>query len=210
MVSGVTACADRTGVMGAARGADRILSVVNGALRTAPMNIPQDPRLRTPIHSLYSSVFKVEAGVRGLRQIQTIKTHFRFMQGALASATLNCTSADDAMCGKRDEIGHAAYAAVGFDASTTIHLCPGFFRESRPRQARTLIHELAHARVGTEHKGGRFVHMDACSATPVKTSDEAINNAYVYDTFASCIQASRASRPPGGVPERSVPRRQGD
>ena len=49
--------------------------------------------------------------------------------------------------------------------------------------------KLAHARLGVTHKGGRFLQF-GCAETPVKTFDEAIDNAYVYDAFAYCLHAA--------------------
>jgi hypothetical protein len=184
-------CSDQAAVRAATRQAGNMISISLRQMASGPMNIPQDSRLYTPMHYFYTLFFKVEPGIRSMRQILEIKERFRFLRQSLSSARTRCVSDDHPGC-RSGQMLHNAFAEVGVTAPRLINLCPAFFRNSPDVQARTIVHELAHARLAVGHRGGRFINF-GCSETPLSTFSEAIDNAYVYDNFAYCLYAATSS-----------------
>ncbi len=181
-----------------------MLGAVVSQLDAGPSILPEDPRGYTPMHYFYQLFFHVEPGVASQSQILTIRDNFAHLQRALGSATTECVSADHPDC-HSGEMEHGAFAPIGMASQPRISLCPAFFGQDLQRQAVTFVHELAHARLGVEHAGGRFLQF-YCGETPVRNFDEAIDNAYVYDLFAACLESAAsmwqraAAQPGGGTP----------
>jgi len=192
--SHVIECPDPEAVSTALDNARIVLEAVVDRLQNGPSNIPVDRRAYTPMHYFYTLFFHVEPGDRSMGQILQIKEAFRYLLEALSSVRTQCVSADNPHCQSGD-FQHSAYAPIGPAAPRVLSMCPAFFNNSPDEQARTIIHELAHNRLGVGHGGGRFV-MFGCQETPVSTFDEAIDNAYVYDGFAYCLYAATSRSEP--------------
>jgi len=173
-------------VQQALESARQMIAETERRMSRGPHNIPEDPRLMTPMHQFYALFFKVEPGLASMGQIKDLKERFSMLGKAAVAATVLCVSAADPMSGKSTEMKHAGFAELGVDGAPTIYLCPSFFQTNGANQARTIVHELAHARLGAGHNGGIFLSFE-CGPTPVKSFKEAIDNAYVYDAFAYCV-----------------------
>jgi Domain of unknown function (DUF4157)/Lysine-specific metallo-endopeptidase len=187
----VIPCSDPAALRVAIRRAGTIISSALSQMASGPRSVPVDYRLYTPMHYFYTLFFKVEPGARSSPQILQINEGFRFIQQALSSAGTQCVSAHHPKC-RSGQMLHNAFAEIGV-TGRLINICPTFFNNSTDEQARTIIHELAHARLAVEHRGGRFMQF-GCYATPVNTFNEAIDNAYVYDIFATCLHAAAIRR----------------
>lgn len=187
----VIPCSDPAALRVAIRRAGTIISSAISQMASGPRSVPVDPRLYTPMHYFYTLFFKVEPGARSMRQILQINEGFRFIQQALSSVGTQCVSAYHPKC-RSGQMLHNAFADIGV-TGRLMNICPTFFNNSTDEQARTIIHELTHARLAVEHRGGRFMQF-GCYATPVNTFNEAIDNAYVYDIFAACLHAAAIRR----------------
>jgi len=184
----VIPCPDPNAVSAAITLARNILGAALRRMDAGPSNIGMDTRTYQPMHFFYTLFFKVEPGLRSASQILEIKERFRALALAVNAASTRCMSAAHPDC-RSGEMLHNAFAALGASQQPVVNLCPSFFTSPADSQARTIIHELAHARLGINHAGGRFLQFE-CGATPLRSYDEAIANAYVFDLFAYCLYAS--------------------
>jgi len=184
----VIPCPDPGAVSAAITLARNILGTALRRMDAGPSNISIDPRTHQQMQFFYTLFFKVEPGVRSAAQILEIKERFRALALAARAATTRCVSAAHPDC-RSGQMLHDGFADVGASQQPVVNLCPSFFTSPAEAQARTIIHELAHARLGIEHAGGRFLQFE-CGATPLRSYDEAIANAYVFDLFAYCLYAS--------------------
>jgi hypothetical protein len=187
-------CSNRPVIDTAIRNANQMLAQTRQRLQAGPANIPEDTRLWTRLHQSYVDIFKVQTGLQSMAQIQQIKGNFEFLAQAVTRIKPLCVSDAHPFINSKGQMGHEAFAEVGTDSSPTIYFGSPFFRNTPRYQARTVVHELAHGRLGVGHAGGEFLSFvtdDACEPTPLKTFEEAISNAYVYDRFADCVSSSR-------------------
>jgi hypothetical protein len=187
-------CPNRIVIDAAIRDATQMLARAKQRLQAGPPTIPEDTRLWTPLHQAYVDIFKVRPGVQSMAQIQNIKDNFGYLAQAATRITPLCVSdAHPFISTTQGKMGHEAFSEVGNDSSPTIYFGSPFFRCTRRQQAKTVVHELAHGRLGVGHTGGEFLSFsdDACETTPLRTFDEAISNAYAYDRFAECASSSR-------------------
>jgi hypothetical protein len=188
-------CPNPQMVEAAIRTAKQMLVQTMQRLQAGPANIPEDDRLWTRLHRSYMDVFKVQTGLQSAAQIQEIKGNFGYLaQAANSIKTLCVSDAHPFVSSQRGQLGHEAFAYPGNSSTPTIYFAPAFFRLQARSQARDVVHELAHARLGVKHSGGEFLSFvtnDPCEASPLKTFDEAIDNAYVYDRFADCVSSAR-------------------
>jgi len=155
----------------------------------AVITVPEDDRGRDPVRRALVDAFKVAPGLLSGTQVRAIKTNFELLAQAVKRARALCVSAADPECARSGEIGHCAYAHVGADGSPTCYLCPSFFHETPTHQARHIVHELAHARLGVGHRGGLFASFEHCPDLRLRSFDDAIFNAYAYDAFADCVSS---------------------
>jgi hypothetical protein len=183
----VVPCQNKPAVDAAVRNAQRMLAETQKRLQQAPMTLPEDPRLWTPAHQPFADIFHVEPGMSSMAQIAQIKENFSLLAQAAAKMTAVCVSAAHPMCGKAGQMGHNAFAVVEANKAPTVYLCPSFFNSPAAAQAKTLIHELAHARLAVEHAGGRYLQFEPCGKSPLNSFADAIKNAYCYDGFAECV-----------------------
>jgi hypothetical protein len=161
------------------------------------VNVPEDPRVG--VHSLrqaLAAAFKVQPGNSSMSQLFEIRQNFQLLADAAAHARAACVSAQHPMCGSAGELGHSAFADVGTESAPTLYICPSFFHETAPDQARTIVHELAHARLAVGHRGGEIVSFGSCPDLPLRSFSDAIANAYAYDAFADCMGAGSAAAAP--------------
>ena len=187
----VIPCSNPAAVETAMRQAKRMIEQTAQRLRT-PVNVPDDPRVGNySLRRALTDVFKVQPGNTSMGQVFQIKENFGLLAQAVTRARALCVSAAHPMCGQSGQLGHSAFAEVGADNSPTFYLCPAFFREAAPDQARTIVHELAHARLGVLHRGGELLDFEQCPNLRLRSFDEAINNAYAYDAFADCVSSLR-------------------
>lgn len=183
----IVPCPDQDAIQRAKRYAGEIIATARRRMTDGPVRISEDDRNRGPMHWFYILFFHVEPGDLSVKQIHDIKENFNFLERALPTSTVRCATADHPDCSSGG-FSHLGFSTVGANSSPTISLCPGFFNADGDTQARTIIHELAHARIAAEHAGGRFIQV-GCHETPLRSFSEAINNAYVYDNFAMCLHA---------------------
>ena len=186
------ACPNPTALKDSVDLAESLLKTVVGKLKAGLPKLSEDPRLHTPLQLAMIDLFKIEPGMRSLGQIQQIRVHFELLSKAAQSMhPPQCVSANHPDC-KSGEMHHDAFAVIDTKKKPTISLCPRFFHKSKTKQERalTIIHELAHARLGIAHKGGRFLLFDPRGDSPLKSFDDAIANAYSYDAFARRLQLS--------------------
>lgn len=181
-------CPNPAAVANAIRHAQQMLAQAQRQLQPV-IGVPEDERLWTPVHRLLIDMFKVQPGLQSSTQVNEIKERFRRLAQGANNLKTFCVSDAHPMC-RTVTLGHSAFADLGMDRTPSAYLCPAFFRLNSPAQARTIVHELAHACLAVEHKGGEFVSFEPCGSSPLKTYDEAINNAYTFDLFADCA-ASR-------------------
>ncbi len=184
----VIPCPNPTAVANAMRTAQQMIARTQRRLQ-AVTNVPEDPRTWTPEHQMLVNTFKIRPGTQSASQVFDIKGRFSYLAQAATRARAVCVSRAHPMCGKSGELGHAAFAEVGVDGAPTLYLCPAFFRNGPAEQARTIVHELAHARLGVQHRGGVFVSFDAES--PLTVFEDAIENAYSYDLLANSAAQGR-------------------
>jgi hypothetical protein len=156
--------------------------------RLTAMNVPEDPRLgQYSLRQALTRVFKVQPGNFSMGQVFEIRQNFQMLSQAARHATAVTVSAQHPMSGGSNELGHSAFAEIGTSNTPALYLCPKFFLESFADQTRTIVHELAHARLAVAHRGGQIVAFDACPDLPLRSFDDAIANAYAYDAFANCL-----------------------
>ena len=183
-------CASPQAIQAAIRSATQLLQQANTRLQSGPSRISEDDREWTPIHHAYVDIFKVEAGDKSMSQVAEIKDRFGYLLQAAKGILTLCVNGSDPMAGSQGQMGHTAFAEVGNESSPTIYFCPAFFGCTPDVQARTIIHELAHGRLGATHAGGEFLQFERCGASPLTSYDDALNNACTYDLFADCVISS--------------------
>ena len=187
----VIPCSDQPAVETAIRQARRMIEQTAQRLQ-APVNVPEDPRLGSySLRQALTDVFKVQPGNSSMGQVFEIKTNFGLLAQAVKRAKALCVSAAHPMCSQSGDLGHSAFAEAGADNTPTFYLCPAFFRATPRDQARTIVHELAHARLGVLHRGGQLVNFEPCPNLSLRSFDDAIDNAYAYDAFADCVSRLR-------------------
>ncbi len=187
----VISCSNQTVVDAAIRAARQMIEQTARRLQM-PVNVPEDPRVGNySLRRALTDVFKVQSGNTSIRQVFEIKNNFGLLAQAVTRAKALCVSAAHPMCGKSGQLGHTAFAEIGADSSPIVYLCPAFFRAAPKEQARTIVHELAHARLGVGHRGGEVLDFDQCPDLSLRSFDDAINNAYAYDAFADCVSSLR-------------------
>ncbi len=162
-----------------------------------------DPRLysesQRAITNLFSRHFKSRRAIDAIE----VREYYQFILNALNSLGRNSFRVvPDAVAQGKAEGDVTAYV---YGRSPIIYLAESFFGElqeiqstarvtvgsrilSPEQKARILIHETAHFRLGVLHRGGIFgFDVVNCShGLPVRTSSQAMGNAYVYDHFAYC------------------------
>ncbi len=185
----VIPCSNPNTIKTAIREAQRMLDQTQTRLRSALVSVPEDDRQWTALQKACVEIFKVQPGLQSMAQVTEIKLRFGFLAQAATRINPVCVTDAHPMAAHGNEMGHTAFASIGNDSAPTIYFLPAFFRSAPPIQARTVVHELAHARVGAAH-GAEFLSFELCSGSPLKTFDEAINNAYSYDLFADCASSS--------------------
>jgi len=163
--------------------AQQLLAQSQGLLRQAH-SIPEDPRLQRRVHQLLMDVFKIEPGWRSPSQVFEVQERFNYLAQAAPKARVFCVSDKHPMNGDAGKLGHSAFAEIGTHSAPMVYLCPAFFLSST-HQASTIVHELAHGRLGVGHRGGEFLSF-GCTGSPLKSYEDAIENAYSYDLFAEC------------------------
>lgn len=193
----IIACPDLVAVSAAMARARVVIASALAQMKAGPINVPEDERIRGPMHYFYMLFFHVQPGDRSIRQIFEVQSNFEILSQSLAQVTTRCVSSRHPDCASGQML-HNAFADVGVARNPVINLCPSFFNGSVDDQARTIIHELAHARLGIEHAGGRLLSFE-CGETRLAGFDEAIANAYVYDLFAHCLHASASLRARRGI-----------
>ena len=185
----VISCTNQAAVITAMRVAKSMIEQTRQRLQ-AVVNVPEDPRLGNPrLRQALIDVFKVTPGNSSIEQVHAIKTNFGLLAQAMARSRPLCVSGAHPMCGQSGQLGHSAFAEIGANSSPTFYLCPAFFHSSSAEQARTVVHELAHARLGIGHRGGEIVSFERCPNLSLRSFDDAISNAYAYDAFADCVSS---------------------
>lgn len=188
----IVRCQDQSAVATAMRAAAQMIERTQHRLQA--VNVPEDPRVGVQsLRQALAGVFKVQPGNSSMGQLFEIRQNFQLLAQAAANARSACVSGQHPMCGKADELGHSAFAVVGTDNAPTLYICPSFFHESARDQARTIVHELAHARLAIGHRGGEIVAFGSCPDLPLRSFSDAIANAYAYDAFADCMGGASAA-----------------
>jgi hypothetical protein len=184
----VVPCPNPTMLNAAIALARQLLTTVNTRIQAAAPIVPEDPRLPTDLHQAYVAIFKVDPGNASLGQVQQIKENFRLLTQAIAGIQTFCVNDKHPMGSGAGQLGHDAFATPGVATKPVVYFLPAFFRgKNPPNQARTVIHELAHARLSIGHAGGEFLKFDGCSESPLRSFGDAIKNAYSYDAFVDCL-----------------------
>ena len=156
----VVSCSNQHVVDTAMRRARQMIEQTSRRLQV-PVNVPEDPRVGNySLRRALTDVFKVQPGNTSMGQVFQIKENFKLLAQAVTRARALCVSAADPECGQSGQLGHSAFAYVGADNSPTFYLCPAFFRNTPQDQARTIVHELAHARLGVLHRGGELLNFE--------------------------------------------------
>lgn len=185
----VIPCPNPGVVAEAVRAARLMLTQTNQRIGNV-VNVPEDPRMHTPVHAAFVDVFKVDPGMGSTGQVREVRQNFGLLAQAAARMETRCVSQADPMCGQAGQLGHNAFAEVGASSNPIAYLCPSFFNAQPATRARALVHELAHARLAIGHAGGEFLAYDRCSS-PLRSFRDAIRNAYSYDVFADCLAGGR-------------------
>ncbi len=182
-------CPDQKTLHSSIHSARKLLERTVKRLQQLPMSVPEDPRLITPFHEPYTEWFKVEPGLKSMREIIEIRDRFKSLETAVSKVKVVCLSAKHPMArdGEWWRLG-MAYSAT--DPKPTIYLFEKFFAaDTNPGdRARSIIHETSHAHLAThdDDKGQRFLAFGD-TPSPLKNFDDAIDNAYSYDGFVDRV-----------------------
>lgn len=152
------------------------------------------PRYTSILRKTFGDVGGLE-GNSSFSQIAGVIRRFRRIQTTLAADafTIRCVG-NDPLCGQY--LG----AYVRLDTRGTIFVCDRFTDKSLDSRAETIIHELTHAVLGTEHAGigGATENVTPppmfydCRAEGFDISfEDALNNAYTYELLVACLVGSR-------------------
>jgi len=178
------------------RTASRLAEIYNCLLPSS------DPKRWTPVQkstvALFKQHFKSDKAMDALQ----VQQAYRQILGELNALQQNAFRVVDSAMVRREKEGDG-YAFVRGNA-LPVYLAESFFSEFPPgtdkqtqgkpkfltaaQRARLLIHEAAHLKLGTGHRGGNFgFDRDDCAGGhPLKSFEQACDNAFAYDLLAYC------------------------
>ena len=178
------------------RTASRLAEIYNCLLPSS------DPKRWTPVQkstvALFKQHFKSDKAMDALQLQQA----YRQILGELNAMQQNAFRVVDNAMVRREKEGDG-YAFVRGNA-LPVYLAEFFFSEPPPgadkpakgkpkfftaaQRARLLIHQAAHLKLETGHRGGNFgFDRDDCAGGhPLKSFEQACDNAFAYDLLAYC------------------------
>ena len=178
------------------RTASRLAEIYNCLLPSS------DPKRWTPVQkstvALFKQHFKSDKAMDALQ----VQQAYRQILGELNAMQQNAFRVVDNAVVRREKEGDG-YAFVRGNA-LPVYLAEFFFSEPPPgadkpakgkpksltaaQRARLLIHEAAHLKLEIGHRGGNFSfdRDDCAGGHPLKSFEQACDNAFAYDLLAYC------------------------